>query len=246
MVDRPGFGGSDLVPGRSLSDFAADVRELADALGLERFSILGVSAGAPYALACAAAMPERVAAVASVSTIPPSFSPRRSGGTVPYLRAPLMLLRGRPSVVKAIMDRVVALARARPGALRALFSIVVKRDTARERTELTLRRFLDTIARGSEPMIQDFLICCRPWDFDLSRLRTTVHLWHGLRDSFIPAKAAHNLSKGIPDCRLRLPEAGHLFLREWIGPVLRPLVEAATPAEGVGEGEKSISRRLAA
>jgi pimeloyl-ACP methyl ester carboxylesterase len=57
MVDRPGFNGSDPQPGRRVADFAADVRQLADRLRLPRFSILGVSAGAPYALACAAAMP---------------------------------------------------------------------------------------------------------------------------------------------------------------------------------------------
>src|SRR5262245_6318972 len=49
MVDRPGFGGSDPLPGRRVSDLARDIEDLANALRLERFSILGVSAGAPYA-----------------------------------------------------------------------------------------------------------------------------------------------------------------------------------------------------
>jgi pimeloyl-ACP methyl ester carboxylesterase len=56
VVDRPGFGGSDPHPGRTVTDFADDVEQLADALGLDRFAVVGVSAGAPYAPACAWAM----------------------------------------------------------------------------------------------------------------------------------------------------------------------------------------------
>src|SRR3954469_9061658 len=45
---RPGFGHSGQQPGRTLLDFAADLEELADALALERFGVVGVSAGGPY------------------------------------------------------------------------------------------------------------------------------------------------------------------------------------------------------
>src|SRR5215467_2052963 len=51
-VNRPGFGGSDLAPGRRMLDFADDIEQLADALGLDQFAVVGVSAGGPYALAC--------------------------------------------------------------------------------------------------------------------------------------------------------------------------------------------------
>src|SRR6266851_4974162 len=50
MVNRPGFGASDPKPGRTILDFATDVDQLADALGLDRFALIGVSAGGPYAL----------------------------------------------------------------------------------------------------------------------------------------------------------------------------------------------------
>lgn len=46
-VDRPGFGGSDLQPGRRLEDWPSDVTELADALGFDRFAVAGYSAGGP-------------------------------------------------------------------------------------------------------------------------------------------------------------------------------------------------------
>lgn len=67
-VDRPGIGHSDLQPGRRLEDWPLDVAELADALGLERFAVVGDSAGGPYALACAALMGDRVTRAGLVGT----------------------------------------------------------------------------------------------------------------------------------------------------------------------------------
>jgi pimeloyl-ACP methyl ester carboxylesterase len=71
VVNRPGFNGSDPRPGRTVADFATDVEDLADALAWERFSVIGVSAGAPFALACAWALPGRVAAAAAASPMVP-------------------------------------------------------------------------------------------------------------------------------------------------------------------------------
>jgi pimeloyl-ACP methyl ester carboxylesterase len=42
---------------------ADDVHALADRLGLDRFAVVGFSAGGGYALACAARMPERISTV---------------------------------------------------------------------------------------------------------------------------------------------------------------------------------------
>src|SRR5947209_14262034 len=59
-ADRPGFGLSDKKPGRGHADWPADVSALADSLELDRFAVLGYSRGGPYALACAALIPERL------------------------------------------------------------------------------------------------------------------------------------------------------------------------------------------
>jgi pimeloyl-ACP methyl ester carboxylesterase len=71
VVNRPGFCGSDPSPGRSVADFGRDVGDLMSALGHRRFSVVGVSAGAPYALACGWALPDLVVSVAAVSPLGP-------------------------------------------------------------------------------------------------------------------------------------------------------------------------------
>src|SRR5258706_454018 len=61
-IDRPGMGRSHFKKGRRLLDWPDDVIELADHLGIERFAVIGVSGGGPYALACAYKIPNRLIA----------------------------------------------------------------------------------------------------------------------------------------------------------------------------------------
>lgn len=69
--DRPGYGGSDRLEGRSVADVVQDVKAIADSYGLERFAVVGRSGGAPHALACAALLPERVTRTAALVTLAP-------------------------------------------------------------------------------------------------------------------------------------------------------------------------------
>ena len=73
--DRPGYGGSTPLPGRSIVDCVTDVRAIADALEIDRFAIWGISGGGPHALACAALLPERVWAVATLASTAPFDAP---------------------------------------------------------------------------------------------------------------------------------------------------------------------------
>src|SRR5690242_21633757 len=58
-LDRPGIGRSDAKAGYRLLDWPDDVVEVAEALGIERFAVEGLSGGGPYALACAYKTPHR-------------------------------------------------------------------------------------------------------------------------------------------------------------------------------------------
>jgi pimeloyl-ACP methyl ester carboxylesterase len=71
VVDRPGFGRSDPQPDRTVVDWARDIGDVMTILGYDRFAVVGVSAGAPYALACGWALAERVTALAAVSPLGP-------------------------------------------------------------------------------------------------------------------------------------------------------------------------------
>ena len=90
-VDRPGYGMSTRKPGRGLMDVVDDVMLLSKALQLERFSVLGYSAGGPYALACAYRFPEIVRSCAVVSSLPPMDNPMGFQAIHPYYAKILQL-----------------------------------------------------------------------------------------------------------------------------------------------------------
>ena len=71
--DRPGYGGSSPHPGRDVASAAADVASISDALGIDRFVVMGASGGGPHALGCAAVLPGRVLATVCMSA-PAPFS----------------------------------------------------------------------------------------------------------------------------------------------------------------------------
>ena len=79
-VDRPGSGLSDFKRGRKILDWPDDVIELAEALQVDRFAVLGISGGGPYAAACAYKIPERLTATAIVCGMGPADAPGSKDG----------------------------------------------------------------------------------------------------------------------------------------------------------------------
>ncbi|MGW9301371.1 alpha/beta fold hydrolase [Streptomyces cyaneofuscatus] len=69
-VDRPGYGSSDPVPMAAVGDWTTHLLPVLDACGVGAFDVLGISAGAPYAYALAAGLPERVPRVWVLSGLP--------------------------------------------------------------------------------------------------------------------------------------------------------------------------------
>lgn len=94
--DRPGFGGSSPLAAATIESIARDTAEIADRLGHARFGVMGVSCGAPYALACARLMPERVSAVGLLGGIGPMDVPHIRKYQLPVLRALFGLARLHP------------------------------------------------------------------------------------------------------------------------------------------------------
>src|SRR5438132_2278312 len=68
---RPGYGRSSRHAGRTVADCVTDVAAIADHLGVERFFTIGASGRGPHALACAALLPERVLAAATIGGVAP-------------------------------------------------------------------------------------------------------------------------------------------------------------------------------
>lgn len=219
MVNRPGFGGSDPHPGRRVIDFAADVEELAVALGLRRFSIVGVSAGAPYALACARRMPERIAVATLVSALSQRRPLHLNPGTRARYRLPLLGLATAPRLSASLANTAAGLLRCRPAlGLRLMMLGAAEADrrllAVPEARAALAESFAFAIRAGAEAMIEDYLVCSAPWGFETSEVTANVRVWHGEDDRLVPVQEAQRLACELPHGELRVLRAGHyLFQR---------------------------------
>jgi pimeloyl-ACP methyl ester carboxylesterase len=210
LVDRPGYGLSDFQPGRTLLDWPADVAQLADRLGLDRFAVYGMSGGGPHAAACGYALPERVAAVGLVSSPGPVWDRRELRYSLPPHRQPLIEVAAR--------DRDEAGRRLLEDCRRQLDE--ARRDGPDEDVrdpELRARlraAWLETADRGPEGYARDlFVLFVSPWGFAPEEIPVPTQIWHGDRDPAVPLGVAKFYERTIPHNTLTvLPGEGHLIL----------------------------------
>ncbi|MGA2469251.1 MAG: alpha/beta hydrolase [Solirubrobacteraceae bacterium] len=229
-VSRPGFGASDCSPGRSVLGFAADVRQLADALALQRFGVLGVSAGGAYALALAYALPGRVERVALCSALSPLW-PHQAGGISLRNGLALRFLARAPGACAALGDAMLPLIRRHPDLLSRLIAVHAAPSERPRLSEPAERRaastsFIEASAGGVRGMVDDYLTCARYWGFSPADIDAEVHLWHGLTDRLICIDDALALAASLPRCRIFVDlNEGHHFFRRRLAEILATLVD---------------------
>lgn len=217
--DRPGIRGSTFQAGRTLRDWPAIMRALAAHLSLERFHLLAISGGAPYAYATALAMPKQVRALAIVSGAPPLAELEDHSGLLPIHRRLLALYSWRSEVLRAFFHIVRPIlllrppVRLRPILLRFLQpcdAAVLRERAAFEACFESARYAWSGSARG---VIADAEIYARPWGFEPETITHPVRMWHGRKDRTFAVRLAEELAVRLPNCRLRVvEEAGHYSL----------------------------------
>ena len=202
--DRPGYGGSTRLPRRDVASMAADTRAVADALGVDRFAVLGASGGGPHALACAAAMPGRVLGAVSIAGLAP-FSAENLAwfdGMAPAGEAELRAATAGPAVLAehlttAAFDPEI-FTPADHMALAGIWSWLG--DVAGQ-----------AVQGGIDGMVDDDLAYVGPWGFDPAQLSVPVLFVHGEKDRIVPAAHSMWLANRVPEAELRLrPQAGHI------------------------------------
>ena len=214
--DRPGMGLSTYQPGRRLVDWPADVTHLTEALGIERFAVMGWSAGGPYAAVSAARMSDRVTAVALLSSSVPLDLYGTTRGLSVEDRALLTLTRRAPGVASTLMKvSIVNASNAR------LFRAVMRSFPPADRTVLTewgppdhtLAFVREAMRQGTEGCVQDYRIFGDPWGFSLEEISVPVDIWEGGEDQTGPPGYRAFLKRHIPQATVTVvPGEGHLSL----------------------------------
>jgi pimeloyl-ACP methyl ester carboxylesterase len=216
--DRPGYAGSAPRPGRDVASAAADVAGIADALGVERFAVMGHSGGGPHALACAALLPERVLGAVSCS------------GLAPFGAEGLDWFAGMAAAGEAEL-------RAAAGGREALEAYLASTEfdpdlfTPADHAALAGNwAWLagvagQAVAGGRGGMVDDLLAGVAPWGFDPGQIRPPILCLHGGDDRMVPASHSEWLARHTPTAELWLrPGDGHVSVLsaapaalDWLG-----------------------------
>jgi pimeloyl-ACP methyl ester carboxylesterase len=234
-LDRPGYGGSDPRPGRTFLDTAADVGELAGALDLRTFSIVGGSSGGPYAMACAVALGERVSSIALVASEGPRDEvPGVADVASPAVVALIELTRADPAAGRAALEERYRWYAEDPTSLlrRAGDDPDALDADARQRRNPEARAALDAMfiegaRQGAVGLADDLVAELRPWGFSPADVRQPTAVWWGEEDRLTDRPHAEYLGRVIPGATLHiLPGEGHSLASNRWAEILEVLLPA--------------------
>ncbi len=204
--DRPGYGGSTPHPDRDVASAAAYVSSVADALGIDRFAVMGHSGGGSHALACSALLPERVLGVVSVAGLAPFgvkgldwFAGMAASGAA-ELRA---AAEGR-----AALEAYLESTEFDPETFTPADHAALKGEWA------WLNSVVDpAVEAGPGGLIDDDLAYVAPWGVDPAQVIVPALLVHGGQDRVVPSSHSEWLARRCPTAELRLcPDDGHISI----------------------------------
>jgi pimeloyl-ACP methyl ester carboxylesterase len=203
--DRPGYGGSTPCRGRTIGAAAVDVAAIADALGVPRLSVVGHSGGAPHGLACAALMPDRVAAVVAMS----GLGPYGADGLDWFAD---MAPAGVASLTAATCGRAAKEEFEADPPDEPDIGFTPEDWTALSGDWAWMLEVVQAAQQAGGPgAIDDGLAAVAPWGFDPADATVPVLVVHGDADRMVPPQHGRWLAGRIPGAELWLrPGDGHI------------------------------------
>ncbi|MGB3696594.1 MAG: alpha/beta hydrolase [Gordonia sp. (in: high G+C Gram-positive bacteria)] len=216
-LDRPGVGSSTAHRYESIAEFTMDFQTVLNTLGIDRFSVIGLSGGGPYSLAVSHFLPDRIVSTGIVGGVAPINGPDAvHGGAVQLAQyaVPLLQVAGRP--IGSVLSTVLGFAR--PIADPAI-SIYGRLSPEADRELLSRPEFramfLDDLLHGGsrrmEAPFADLQLFVRDWGFRIGDVQAYVHWWHGDADNIIPYAHGEHMVKLLPHAELHtLPGQSHI------------------------------------
>jgi pimeloyl-ACP methyl ester carboxylesterase len=231
-LDRPGYGRSTFADRRTIGAWAQDVAAVANALGIDRFAVAGLSGGGPYALACARYLSDRIDATLLISAEPPQVTKR-----APWHRRAFAWWTHRTRFfVRAYFALVAVGVRRAPRVTMALTARSLtfsKRDRelwkSRRLREGFAANLREAFRQGTRALDEDLRLYTRPWDFALEEIDASVRAWHGEADRIVPVRHVREELPALPNVDITYyPNEGHFMVLEHLDEIF-----ASVPRQSV-------------
>ncbi|KAJ5443944.1 uncharacterized protein N7458_007816 [Penicillium daleae] len=235
-IDRPGIGLSSPQPKRKLLDWPADVRELVRHLKLERYFIIGVSAGGPHALACAHEPAENELLGVGIVSSPGPWALGTKGLRID-LKVTLNAVAYAPWLVRYIMNsKFVKFAQdSDPTKLDQMMKSQMKKmpsadlafaEKYPEKMDIMIAAVRESFKQGANTNVRDGQMLTSEWGFDLQKIKVQkVLIWHGTEDLNVPVSRGRYLAEHIPRAVLKEYEGDtHVTIHEHAAEMLRDLI----------------------
>jgi len=214
--DRPGYGLSDFQSNRTLLDYADDIAQLMDSLGIDKFAALGVSAGGPHAAAVAYQLGNRLTRTFIISSAAPFDRDNPYENVHPSMKAAFEWIRILPGwLCHLILWRQIQKQRRFPeeslNERAAMLSLtdqnMLKRPEVRGQI-LGYRK--EAVRNGVKGTLREMQLLASPWGFRLEDIRGEVHVWHWEEDFLTPIQMGRYIAEHIPNVQAHfLPGGGH-------------------------------------
>jgi pimeloyl-ACP methyl ester carboxylesterase len=218
--DRPGIGLSTFQENRHLLDWPPVVEQLADHLKLDRFRVLAVSGGGPYAFATAWKLRDRVEVASITSGAPPLPPEMDRAALFAAYRWMLGLYRWKPELLRLGFRLARPFAMQRPP--RWLWPWIVRYATPKADAETlqdaavfegSFECYRESWRGSGLGVAADGEIYAQPWGFDPAEIDIPIRLWHGKEDRSFHWSLAEELAKRLPCCETFFVEdEGHYSL----------------------------------
>lgn len=215
-IDRSGMGLSSINKQHTLLSWADDIRELADHLNINQFSIIAHSGGAPFAMACAYAIPERITSVAIVSGLAPTTMPGANEGLNRGMRIINVLIKNIPGMSWLLMQ-VHRSQLSNPERFKRALPQLPEPDRILlenpEQWNSLITASTEAFRQGVAGPAREFQLVLREWGFDLSKITCPVTIWYGQLDCQVPVSHAEIYKRLLPNSELKISdEDGHLSM----------------------------------
>lgn len=202
--DRPGYGGSFSPRPLSLNDWALLVERLIAYLGLERFSLIGLSGGGPHACVVMAKLSNQLDRACLVVPMGPLHCKDGFMKLHPFQRILARLTPSQSWLVRGVLHSIRPLPYYGPSLFLRLMAQGLLPEADRkvldvpELRPLLCANMREGLSRGIEGMWQDGLRFVEDWNDLLASISCPVKIWHGYEDTIVPIEFGQHLATSIP------------------------------------------------